>query len=211
MTMTSGERQRVIDQAFDETVDLHRHLQAHAVPAILAAGEALASALRSGRRVLVCGNGGSAADAQHFAAELVGRFGRDREAWPVLALTTDTSVLTAVGNDYGFDRVFARQVEAHGRTGDVFVGISTSGDAANVLRAVNVARARGMRTIGLTGHGGGALGPAVEVHLNVPSASAARTQEVHGTLLHVLCDLVEQELSEPPAAGPQSAPGETHG
>jgi D-sedoheptulose 7-phosphate isomerase len=142
----------------------------------------------------VCGNGGSAADAQHFAAELVGRFTRERRAWPALALTTDTSILTAVGNDYGFDRVFARQVEAHGQPGDVLIGISTSGGSPDVLAAAAAARARGLRTIGLTGRDGGALGRVVDIHLNVPSVSTARTQEVHCTLLHVLCDLVEQDL-----------------
>jgi D-sedoheptulose 7-phosphate isomerase len=192
--MTTTDRQRVVNDAFADTVALHQRVQREGQAAILAAADALRAALRAGRKVLVCGNGGSAADAQHFAAELVGRFTRERRAWPALALTTDTSALTAIGNDYGFDRVFARQVEAHGRPGDVLVGISTSGGSPNVLAAVETARARGLVTIGLTGRDGGALGRAVNVHLNVPSQSTARIQEVHITLLHVLCDLVEQEL-----------------
>jgi len=192
--MTKTDRDRVVNDAFADTIALHQRVQREGQAAISAAADALRRALGDGRTVLVCGNGGSAADAQHFAAELVGRFTRERRAWPALALTTDSSALTAIGNDYGFDRVFARQVEAHGRPGDVLIGISTSGGSPNVLAAVETARARGLVTIGLTGRDGGALGPAVDVHLNVPSPSTARTQEVHITLLHVLCDLVEQEL-----------------
>jgi D-sedoheptulose 7-phosphate isomerase len=192
--MTRTDRDRVVNDAFADTIALHQRVQREGQAAISAAADALRQALRDGRTVLVCGNGGSAADAQHFAAELVGRFTRERRAWPALALTTDTSALTAIGNDYGFDRVFARQVEAHGRPGDVLVGISTSGGSTNVLAAVETAKARGLVTIGLTGRDGGALGRAVDVHLNVPSPSTARTQEVHITLLHVLCDLVEREL-----------------
>jgi D-sedoheptulose 7-phosphate isomerase len=192
--MTRTDRDRVVNDAFADTIALHQRVQREGQAAISAAADALRQALRDGRTVLVCGNGGSAADAQHFAAELVGRFTRERRAWPALALTTDTSALTAIGNDYGFDRVFARQVEAHGRPGDVLVGISTSGGSTNVLAAVETAKARGLVTIGLTGRDGGAVGRAVDVHLNVPSPSTARTQEVHITLLHVLCDLVEREL-----------------
>jgi D-sedoheptulose 7-phosphate isomerase len=192
--MTRTDRDRAVNDAFADTIALHQRVQREGQAAISAAADALRQALCDGRTVLVCGNGGSAADAQHFAAELVGRFTRERRAWPALALTTDTSALTAVGNDYGFDRVFARQVEAHGQPGDVLIGISTSGGSPNVLAAVETAKARGLVTIGLTGRDGGALGRAVDVHLNVPSPSTARTQEVHITLLHVLCDLVEQEL-----------------
>jgi D-sedoheptulose 7-phosphate isomerase len=192
--MTTADRQRVMDDALAETIAVHRRVQREGQAALFAAADVLLAALGAGRKVLVCGNGGSAADAQHFAAELVGRFARERRAWPALALTTDTSILTAVGNDYGFDRVFARQVEAHGQPGDVLVGISTSGSSPNVVAAVETARSRGLVTVGLTGRDGGALGRIVDVHVNVPSPSTARTQEVHTTLLHVLCDLVEREL-----------------
>jgi len=192
--MTTADRQRVADEAFADTIAAHRRVQRDGQAALFAAADALLTALGAGRKVLVCGNGGSAADAQHVAAELVGRFVRERRAFPALALTTDTSILTAIGNDYGFERVFARQVEAHGQAGDVLVAISTSGGSANVLAAVETARSRGLVTIGLTGRDGGALGRAVDVHLNVPSPSTARVQEVHITTLHVLCDLVEQEL-----------------
>ena len=192
--MTRTDRDRVVNDAFADTIALHQRVRRESQAAISSAADALRQALGAGRKVLVCGNGGSAADAQHFASELVGRFTRERRAWPALALTTDASALTAVGNDYGFDRVFARQVEAHGQPGDLLIGISTSGGSPNVLAAVETARARGLVTMALTGRDGGALGRAVDIHLNVPSPSTARTQEVHITLLHVLCDLVEREL-----------------
>jgi D-sedoheptulose 7-phosphate isomerase len=192
--MTTADRQRLIEEAFTDTIAVHDLARRANETVLPAAACALVAALGAGRKVLVCGNGGSAADAQHFAAELVGRFARERRAWPALALSTDTSVLTAIANDYGFDQVFARQVEAHGGAGDVLVGISTSGTSANVLRAMEAARARGLVTIGLTGHDGGELGRLADLHLNVPSASTARIQEAHATLLHVLCDLVEREL-----------------
>jgi D-sedoheptulose 7-phosphate isomerase len=192
--MTTADRERLVNEAFTDTIAAHARVHRECVPVVFAAADALIAALRAGRKVLVCGNGGSAADSQHFVAELVGRFTRERRAWPALALTTDTSILTAIGNDYGFDRVFARQVDAHGQAGDVLIGISTSGSSPDVVAAVETARARGLVTIGLTGRDGGMLGHAVDIHLNVPSPSTARTQEVHCTLLHVLCELVEQEL-----------------
>ena len=161
---------------------------------IVAAAGAIAAALKSGRAILTFGNGGSAADAQHFAAEMVGRYERDRKAWPAIALTTDTSALTAVGNDYGFDRVFARQIEALGREGDVAIGISTSGNSPNVLRGLEAAKARGLTTIALTGRGGEA-GKIAAHHIAVNEARTSRVQEVHATVLHVICELVEQELN----------------
>jgi D-sedoheptulose 7-phosphate isomerase len=194
--MTTADRQRLFAEAFTDTIATHARVQRECGGAVLAAADAVVAALRAGRKVLVCGNGGSAADAQHFAAELVGRFERERRAWPAIALTTDTSILTAVGNDYGFDRVFARQVEAVGQAGDVLVAISTSGGSPSVLAAVAAARARGLSIVALTGRDGGALGRAGGVHVNVPSPSTARTQEVHATILHVVCALVERELVE---------------
>ena len=161
---------------------------------IVAAAGAIAAALKSGRAILTFGNGGSAADAQHFAAEMVGRYERDRKAWPAIALTTDTSALTAVGNDYGFDRVFARQIEALGREGDIAIGISTSGNSPNVLRGLEAAKARGLTTIALTGRGGEA-GKIAAHHIAVNEARTSRVQEVHATVLHVICELVEQELN----------------
>ena len=154
----------------------------------------MAGRRRGGGKLLLFGNGGSAADAQHVAAELVGRFTRERVALAAMALTTDTSVLTSVGNDYAFDRVFARQVEALGRPGDVALGISTSGASPNVVAALEAARALRMHTIALTGSDGGAVGRVAAIHLNVPSDVTARVQEVHRTLLHVICDIVERSV-----------------
>jgi D-sedoheptulose 7-phosphate isomerase len=159
------------------------------------AAETLTERLRAGGKVLVFGNGGSAADAQHFAAELLGRFARERAALPALALTTDTSSLTAIGNDYGYERVFARQLEAHGRAGDVAIGISTSGQSANVVAALALARERGLLTMALTGRGGGKLAGQVDVLIDVAHTDTARIQEVHGMVIHILCELVEESLA----------------
>jgi len=160
---------------------------------IVRAVEAMVTALHQGRKVLVFGNGGSAADAQHFAAELVGRYQVERPAWPVMALSADTSILTALGNDYGFDRVFARQLESLGRAGDIAFGISTSGNSPNVLRALEAANDRGLVTIALTGRGGEA-GKIAKYHVSVAEERTPRVQEVHATVLHVMCELVEMEL-----------------
>ena len=162
-------------------------------PALLAA-QTMAGALKAGRTLLAFGNGGSAADAQHLAAELVGRFQKERAAMPAIALTVDTSVLTSVANDYSFKQVFARQIEALGRAGDVAVGISTSGESPNVVAALQAAKARGMRTIALTGRDGGSVGRTAEIHVNVPDENTARVQEVHRTLLHVMCEVVEESM-----------------
>jgi D-sedoheptulose 7-phosphate isomerase len=161
---------------------------------IVAAAELMIEALRGGAKLLSFGNGGSAADAQHLAAELAGRFDRERPALPALALTANSSDLTAIGNDYGFAQVFARLVEAHGKPGDVAIAISTSGNSENVLRGVDAARARGLRSIGLIGKGGGKLAARVDVAINVPSDVTARVQEAHGTIIHLLCELVELAL-----------------
>jgi D-sedoheptulose 7-phosphate isomerase len=176
-----------------EAVALHERAKADPQPVVDAAAE-IAAALSHGGKVLLFGNGGSAADAQHVAAELVGRYQRDRAALAAIALTTDPSVMTSVSNDYTFDRVFARQVEALGRPGDVAVGISTSGASRNVVLALDVARARGMVTVAVTGRDGGAVGRAAAIHVNVASDSTPRVQEVHRTLLHVMCDLVERSV-----------------
>jgi phosphoheptose isomerase len=181
----------LLRSAFDETIALHQRVRDAAATPVLAAADAIVGALKRGGKLLIFGNGGSAADAQHVAAELVGRFQRERVALAAVALTTDTSVLTSIGNDYAFDRVFARQVEALGRAGDVALGISTSGASPNVVAALEAARAIGMQTVALTGSDGGAVGRAASIHINVPSPATARVQEVHRTLLHVVCELVE--------------------
>jgi D-sedoheptulose 7-phosphate isomerase len=184
---------RVRDR-LDDSAGVSRATGAASAEAIVAAARLLIEAFRGGYKLLAFGNGGSAADAQHFAAELAGRFERERPALPALALTTNASDLTAIGNDYGFDHVFARLVEAHGRLGDVAVAISTSGDSPNVVHGAAEARKRGLSTIALTGSGGGALADAVDVAVIVPSESTARIQESHIAVCHVLCELVESEL-----------------
>src|SRR5262249_49196007 len=138
--------------------------------------------------------GGSATDAQHLIAELVGRFDRERRSLPGVALTADSAIVTAIGNDYGYDQVFARQVEGLGRSGDVAFGISTSGKSPNVLVAMAAAKARGLTTIGLTGRDGGPIGAAADIHINVAETSTARVQEVHRTVLHAICFLIEESV-----------------
>ena len=151
-------------------------------------------AFENGNKVILYGNGGSAADAQHIAGEWVGKFQHDRLPLPAIALTTDTSILTAVGNDFGFEQVFARQVRALGRKGDIAIAISTSGNSPNVLLATDVAQEMGIVTIGFTGGNGGSLGAKVHYHLNVPHNLSARIQEVHIMLGHILCGLTEENL-----------------
>jgi phosphoheptose isomerase len=184
----------LLRSAFDETIALHQRVKDGDPRPLLDAAAAIVDALGRGGKLLLFGNGGSAADAQHVAAELVGRFQRERVALAAVALTTDTSVLTSVGNDYAFDRVFARQVEALGRHGDVALGISTSGASPNVVAALEAARALRIQTIALTGSDGGVVGRAAAIHINVPSEVTARVQEVQRTLLHVLCDIVERTV-----------------
>ena len=151
-------------------------------------------ALRDGRKLLFAGNGGSAADAQHWAGELVSRFYYDRPGLAAIALTTDSSILTAVGNDYGYDYTFARQIEALGQAGDVFIAISTSGNSPNILRAAQAARARGMHVLGFTGRGGGKLAPLADICFRMPSDETPRIQEGHEFIGHLLCALIESQM-----------------
>ncbi|HEX7559497.1 MAG TPA: phosphoheptose isomerase [Usitatibacter sp.] len=182
---------------FEEGTELRQRM-AEILPAQIArAGEALAHALKSGKKVLSCGNGGSAADSQHFAAEMVGRFERERRGVPGIALTTDTSALTAIANDYGFDRVFSRQVEALGREGDFLLAISTSGNSKNVIEAIRAAQALDLVVIALTGRDGGAMGKMLlprDFHLNVAHPRTMRVQEIHLLAIHCLCEVVDNVL-----------------
>ena len=184
----------LIRAGLEESAELHRRVAAERAEVVVRAAEVMKDALVAGRHVLVFGNGGSATDAQHFAAELVGRFERERRPVAAIALTTDTAILTAIANDYGYEAVFARQVDALGRMGDVAMAISTSGTSKNVNLALERARAKGLVTIGLTGKDGGETGRLAHVHVNVPGRTTARTQEVHRTLLHVMCELIEAGL-----------------
>jgi D-sedoheptulose 7-phosphate isomerase len=149
---------------------------------------------KNGKKILIAGNGGSAADAQHFAAELVGRYGFDRPSLPSLALTTDTSALTAIGNDYGYDYVFSRQLEGLGVQGDLFIGISTSGNSQNVLNAFESAKARGITTVALVGRDGGKMGQMADYAIIIPSEKTPRIQESHLLVEHIICDIIEKEI-----------------
>ena len=190
--MTPADARARVAALFDETIALHRQVRDGDLGVVVDAAALIRRTFDAGGTLLAFGNGGSAADAQHLAAELVGRFERERDAMPAVALTTDTSVLTSIGNDYGYERVFARQVEALGAPGDVAFGISTSGASPNVVRALDAARARGLATVALTGRDGGDARRVADVHINVPSPSAARAQEVHRTIIHALCALIER-------------------
>jgi len=186
----------VIDE-IEASIDVKRRTIEMQASIIVAIAERIVETFRRGGKLLLCGNGGSAADAQHIAAEFVSRFRRERRGLPAIALTTDTSILTAISNDYGYERVFARQVEALGRPGDMVIGISTSGISASVIAAMRAARNGGMATVGFTGASGGTLVDHVDLCLCVPSHNTARIQEVHITVAHVVCEIVERTLFEP--------------
>jgi D-sedoheptulose 7-phosphate isomerase len=182
---------------FQESADLKMKSAAALSPSISQAVELMFGALSNGNKILACGNGGSAADCQHFAAELVGRFERERFPLPAIALTTDTSIMTAVGNDYSFKEIFSKQVQAFGQAGDVLLAISTSGNSANVLAAAEAALEREMRIVALTGKDGGALAKLLtdaDVHINVPHSRTARIQEVHLLAIHCICDGIDVAL-----------------
>lgn len=173
------------------------HALAHEAHTLEAIASLCAQSLRQGGKVMFCGNGGSAADSQHLAAELVGRYKMERKALNALALTVDTSILTAIGNDYGYEDVFRRQVEGLGKEGDVLIGLSTSGNSRNVLQAFDQAKAMGIRTVALTGQGGGAMKAAADICLAVPASVTNHIQEMHITCGHLICELVEQALCQP--------------
>lgn len=157
-------------------------------------GQACVKLYQNGKKTLLAGNGGSAADAQHIAAELVGRYGFDRPSIPSVALTTDTSNLTAIGNDYGYDKVFSRQMEGMGSEGDLFIGISTSGNSANIVNAINAAKAKGVITVALVGRDGGEMARISDYAIIVPSNATPRIQESHILIGHMICDIIEKEL-----------------
>lgn len=182
----------VFGHAIAEHLDLVQQLQRQS-GVLESIAEAMAETLRSGGKIFWCGNGGSAADSQHLCAELVGRFRRERAAIPSIALTTNTSILTAIANDYGYDYVFSRQLESLGMPGDLVIGISTSGNSQNVVEALETARSRGIITVGFTGAGGGRMGQLADHLFAVPSGETARIQEMHILAGHMLCDWVEED------------------
>ena len=182
---------------FEASIQTKRDTLAAQLPALLSAAQLLADCLKAGGKVLACGNGGSAADAQHFAAELTGRFERERKPLGGIALTTDTSALTAIANDYSYQEVFSKQVLALGRKGDVLMGISTSGNSGNVMKAMDAAHSVGMRVLAMTGKDGGTMAKALkpgDVELRAASKVTARIQETHILLLHCLCDAIDELL-----------------
>lgn len=185
----------LIVDIFEESASLKREFVYEYSEQIATLGILMAKRLKAGYKVLICGNGGSAADAQHFAAEIVGRFEKERKGYPAIALTTDTSALTAIGNDYGFEYIFSRQVEALGQKGDILIGISTSGNSENVIKAVEVAKDLGIFTVGFLGKDGGKLKDIVDTAFIVPHNRTARIQEVHLTLEHALCNIIDLYLA----------------
>lgn len=186
-----------VDQHFIDSIATKEASRALA-PDIARAGELLVNCLRQGGKVLSCGNGGSAADAQHFSSELLGRFEAERSSLPAVALTTDTSTLTAVGNDYGYDQVFSRQVAGLGRSGDVLLAISTSGNSENVVAAIAAAQAKGMAVVALSGRDGGRTAGMLtssDIEIRVPSDRTIRIQEVHLLIIHSLCDVIDEAFT----------------
>ena len=183
-----------IARHFQDSIDTKQRVVATLTPQIVAASYAMVDCLKKGGKILSCGNGGSAADSQHFAAELVGRFERERQELAAIALTTDSSILTAVGNDYSFDEIFSKQVRALGKPGDILFAISTSGNSKNVTAAIDAAHLKGLQVIGMTGRGGGKVASLMQsgdVLLNVDSQVTTRIQEVHLLTLHCLCDAID--------------------
>lgn len=186
----------IIVSRIKENITLNNEVLNSLPDKIVQAAQMIISSLSLGGKLLVFGNGGSAADAQHIAAEIVGRYKKDRKAMAAIALTTDSSILTAVGNDYGFDSIFSRQIEALGAKGDVALGISTSGNSKNVDNALKAAKAKGLKTIGLLGGDGGQIAKTAEVSVIVPSKDTPRVQESQILIGHIICELIEKELSK---------------
>jgi D-sedoheptulose 7-phosphate isomerase len=186
--------QSVFQEHIEAFLDMREAVEAP----INRAAEAITRTLARGGKVMLCGNGGSAADAQHIAAELIGRFQKERKPYAAIALTTDSSALTAIGNDYHFNEVFSRQVHGLGRVGDCLIAISTSGNSQNVLRAVKACASLSISTVGLLGKDGGDIAQACDIPIVVPSKSTARVQEAHGFIGHVLCEIVEESLGGEP-------------
>ncbi len=191
MEMSKGD----IQKSIQENVEVLKKTfnDAH-IAILIEVASLVVSTIKNNKKILLCGNGGSAADSQHIAAEFIGRFKKERQSIPAIALTTDTSILTAVANDYSFDEIFARQIEGLGNEGDLLIGISTSGNSPNVLRAVNVAAGKGMKSIGFTGENGGKLAKSVDINFSVSSNNTPHIQAGHIIALHTICEIAENAL-----------------
>ncbi|MDQ6950830.1 MAG: SIS domain-containing protein [Mariprofundales bacterium] len=196
MNTSQPEIESLIDDILHSGVVLREAMRSHLPPLLHAGSQLMLDCLQGGGKIIACGNGGSAADAQHFAGELVNRFEQDRPALAAVAITHDASVITSIGNDMAFEAIFARQIAALGRPGDLLLAISTSGASPNVLAAVEQAAVSGMKVVALTGGDGGALGrhAGVGVQINIPHHSTPRVQEMHITCLHILCSLIDREM-----------------
>lgn len=186
----------VIVKRIQDSIDVKSELLGNesVIKSIEELASVVAESIRSGNKIVLCGNGGSASDALHFAGEIVGRFQKERNAWPAVVLNADVATMTAIANDYGYDEVFARQAQAHCSKGDVFIGISTSGNSENVLRAADVAKKKGLKTAALLGKDGGKIGSKVDYPLIVPCNVTARVQESHIMIIHIICEMVEEML-----------------
>jgi len=180
-----------INEMIQESIEAKKKINVREVEK---AAEIIIDALKNGKKVLIAGNGGSAADSQHFAAELIGRFKKERKSYAGIALTTDSSILTCLGNDYGFDKIFARQVEGLGKEGDVFFGISTSGNSPNIINAIEKAKEMGVKTISLLGKDGGKMKGMSDLDIIVGAKDTPRIQEAHITIIHIICEIVENEM-----------------
>ncbi len=187
---------QTIENIFAASITVKQETLKKNLPQIANAAQVVIDSLKGGNKLFFCGNGGSAADSQHIAAEFIGRFQKERAAWPAIALTTDTSALTALGNDYTFDIVFSRQLQALGKKGDVLIAITTSGNSKNVLEAVKQAKSMGITTVGVTGGTGGQLAPLCDIAIVAASPVTARIQESHLVIFHAICEIVENKLTE---------------
>ena len=194
----SADSIQTLHTIFDSTIQVHQRYTTYGFDKIVSAADVIGRALLAGRKVLAFGNGGSASDAEHLVAELVGRFEGERRSLAAIALTADSSVMTAIGNDYGYERVFTRQIEGLGQPGDVAFGISTSGRSPNVESALALAKSAGLITIAMTGRDGGKMGADADIHLNVAEQSTPRVQEVHRTIMHAMCTLIDRHVRAQP-------------
>lgn len=189
--------EQLIVQRLRESIETKKYIteDAELIECIGCVGQEMSKAIQNGGKLVICGNGGSASDALHFAGEVIGRFQKERNAWPVVVLNADVATMTAIANDYGYDEIFARQAEGHIKENDIFIGISTSGNSENILRAVEIAKEKGAKTAGILGRDGGKIGEKVDYPIVINSNVTARIQESHICIIHILCEIIENNLA----------------